>query len=95
MDTNLLYAPIGAPVLLAVIAWIVVYSRAQHQKSLRQVSIRSQQEPRSENHPRRGSDFPIERRFRRGSVGRHLVTPDTPAAARPAEGVRRAGSVPG
>lgn len=42
MDTNLLYALIGAPILFAIIAWIVVYSRSRHQKNLRQVSIRSQ-----------------------------------------------------
>ncbi len=42
MDTNLLYALIGAPILFAIIAWIVVYSRSQHQKNLRQTSIRSQ-----------------------------------------------------
>ena len=48
MDTNLLYALIGAPILFAVIAWIVVYSRRQHQKDIRQTSIRSQ-ESRSED----------------------------------------------
>lgn len=42
MDTNLFYALIGAPILFAVIAWIVVFSRRQHQKSLRQASIRTQ-----------------------------------------------------
>ena len=44
MDTNLLYALIGAPILFAVIAWIVVFSRKQHQKNLRQTSIRSQEQ---------------------------------------------------
>ena len=43
MDTNLLYAMIGAPILFAIIAWIVVYSRRQHQKNIRQTSIRSQE----------------------------------------------------
>jgi hypothetical protein len=47
MDTNLLYALIGAPVLFAAVAWIVVYSRRQHRKDLRRTSIRSQG-PRSE-----------------------------------------------
>lgn len=42
MDTNLLYALIGAPILFAVIAWVVVYSRRQHQRDLRQTSIKSQ-----------------------------------------------------
>ena len=51
MDTNLLYALIGAPILFAVIAVIVVYSRRQHQKSLRQTSIRSQ-EPRADGRAR-------------------------------------------
>jgi len=50
MDTNLLYALIGAPILFAVIALIVVYSRRQHQKGLRQTSIRAQ-EPRPESRP--------------------------------------------
>jgi hypothetical protein len=45
MDTNLLYALIGAPILFAVIAWIVVYSRRQHQKDIRETSIRSQEPP--------------------------------------------------
>jgi hypothetical protein len=49
MDTNLLYALIAAPILFAVVAWIVVYSRRQHQKDLRQTSIRSK-ESRSEKH---------------------------------------------
>lgn len=49
MDTNLLYALIGAPILFAIIAWIVVYSRRQHQKSIRQTSIRSQG-PSSKSH---------------------------------------------
>lgn len=48
MDTNLFYALIGAPILFAVIAWIVVFSRRQHQKNLRQTSIRGH-ETRSEN----------------------------------------------
>lgn len=47
MDTNLFYALIGAPILFAVIAWIVVFSRRQHQKNLRQTSIRTR-ETRSE-----------------------------------------------
>ncbi len=51
MDTNLLYALIGAPILFVVIAWIVIYSRSQHQKGLRQVSIRSE-EPRVDNRAR-------------------------------------------
>jgi hypothetical protein len=51
MDTNLLYALIGAPILFVLIAWIVVYSRSQHQKGLRQTSIRSE-EPRAENRAR-------------------------------------------
>ena len=51
MDTNLLYALIGAPVLFAVIAWVVVYSRRQHQKNIRQTSIK-EQEPRAENRAR-------------------------------------------
>lgn len=45
MDTNLLYALIGAPILFAIIAWIVVYSRSQHQKNIRQTSIREPQPP--------------------------------------------------
>lgn len=45
MDTNLLYALIGAPILFAIIAWIVVFSRKQHQKNIRQTSIRSQEPP--------------------------------------------------
>jgi hypothetical protein len=45
MDTNLLYALIGAPILFALIAWIVVYSRRQHQEGIRQTSIRSQEPP--------------------------------------------------
>ncbi|HEV2761804.1 MAG TPA: hypothetical protein VGV38_02325 [Pyrinomonadaceae bacterium] len=48
MDTNLLYALIGAPVLFALVTWIVVYSRQQHQKNIRQTSIKAQ-EPRAEN----------------------------------------------
>jgi hypothetical protein len=48
MDPNLLYALIGAPILFAVVAWIVVYSRRQHQKNIRQTSIRAQ-ESRPEN----------------------------------------------
>ncbi|HEV2707766.1 MAG TPA: hypothetical protein VGV59_17740 [Pyrinomonadaceae bacterium] len=43
MDTNLLYALIGAPILFAVIACVVLYSRHQHQKNLRQTSIKSQE----------------------------------------------------
>lgn len=43
MDTNLLYALIGAPILFALIAWIVVYSRRQHQRNIRQTSIRSEE----------------------------------------------------
>ena len=57
MDTNLLYALIGAPILFAVIAWIVVYSRKQHQRNLRQTSIRSQ-ERQPEHNARRASDIP-------------------------------------
>jgi len=41
MDTNLVIALVGAPLLFALIAWIVVYSRRQHQKNIRQTSIRS------------------------------------------------------
>jgi hypothetical protein len=48
MDTNLLYALIGAPILFAVVALIVVYSRSQHQKDLRRTSI-MERETRSEN----------------------------------------------
>jgi len=48
MDTNLFYALIGAPILFAVVAWVVVYSRRQHQKNIRQTSIKVR-EPRSEN----------------------------------------------
>lgn len=48
MDTNLFYALIGAPILFAVVAWIVVYSRRQHQKNIRQTSIKVQ-ESRSKN----------------------------------------------
>jgi hypothetical protein len=51
MDTNLLYALIGAPILFVIIAVIVVYSREQHQKGLRQASIRSE-DPRAENRAR-------------------------------------------
>jgi hypothetical protein len=51
MDTNLLYALIGAPILFALVAWIVVYSRRQHQKDIRQTSIKSQ-EPRAEDRAR-------------------------------------------
>ncbi len=51
MDNNLLYAMIGAPVLFALVAWIVVYSRRQHQKNIRQTSIRAH-EPRGENRTR-------------------------------------------
>ena len=51
MDTNLLYALIGAPVLFAAVAWIVVYSRRQHQRDIRQTSIRAE-EPRAENRAR-------------------------------------------
>ncbi len=40
MDTNLLYALIGAPILFAIVAWVVVYSRRQHQKNIRQTTIR-------------------------------------------------------
>ncbi len=40
MDTNLIIALVGAPLLFAVIAWIVVYSRRQHQKNIRQTSIK-------------------------------------------------------
>jgi sensor domain CHASE-containing protein len=47
MDTNLLYALIGAPILFVAVAWIVVFSRRQHQKNLRQTSIRAH-ETRSE-----------------------------------------------
>ena len=49
MDTNLLYALVIAPILFAVIAWIVVYSRKQHQKNLRQTSIRSQEQQAEHN----------------------------------------------
>ena len=45
MDTNLVIALIGAPLLFALIAWIVVYSRKQHQKNIQQTSIRSQELP--------------------------------------------------
>jgi hypothetical protein len=48
MDTNLLYALIGAPILFVIIAWVVVFSRRQHQKNLRQTSIRAQ-DTRSEH----------------------------------------------
>ncbi len=51
MDTNLLYALVIGPILFAVIACIVVYSRKQHQKNLRQTSIRSQ-EQRAEHNAR-------------------------------------------
>ena len=51
MDSNLLYALIGAPILFAVDAWIVVYSRRQHQKNIRRTSIRAQ-EPGAENRAR-------------------------------------------
>lgn len=44
MDTNLLYALMVAPILFAVIAYVVVYSRKQHQKGLRQTSITSQEQ---------------------------------------------------
>ena len=47
MDTNMLYALIGAPILFAVVAWIVVYSRRRHQKDIRQTSIMAH-EPRPE-----------------------------------------------
>jgi len=47
MDTNLLYALIGAPILFVVITWVVVFSRRQHQKNLRQTSIKAH-ETRSE-----------------------------------------------
>ena len=48
MDTNLLYALIGAPILFALVAWIVVYSRKQHQKNIRETSIKVQ-EPRTQH----------------------------------------------
>ena len=51
MDTNLLYALIGAPILFAIIACVVVYSRRQHQRNIRQTSIRSH-EPPAENRAR-------------------------------------------
>lgn len=51
MDTNLLYALIGAPILFALVAWIVVYSRRQHQKDIRQTSIRAE-ESRTETRAR-------------------------------------------
>lgn len=51
MDTNLLYALIGAPILFVIIACVVVYSRQRHQKNIRQTSIKVQ-EPRAENHAR-------------------------------------------
>jgi hypothetical protein len=46
MDTNFLYALIGAPLLFALVAWAVVYSRRQHQKDVRRTSITSR-EPRA------------------------------------------------
>ena len=51
MDTNLLYALIGAPILFAIVAWIVVYSRRRHQKNIRETSIRAH-EPRAEHRAR-------------------------------------------
>ena len=48
MDTNLLYALIGAHVLLAFVAWFVVYSRGRHQKDIRRTSIMAH-EPHSES----------------------------------------------
>ena len=51
MDSNLLYALIGAPILFAVVAFIVVYSQRQHQKDVRQTSIAAQ-ETRAENQAR-------------------------------------------
>lgn len=51
MDTNLIIAAVSAPVLFVVIAWIVVYSRKQHQKNFQQTSLRAE-EPRPGNRPR-------------------------------------------
>ena len=51
MDTNLLIALVGTPVLFALIAWIVVYSRRQHQKNITETSIRSEA-PRAGNRAR-------------------------------------------
>jgi len=47
MDNNLLYALVGAPVLFALVAWVVVHSRKQHQQNIRQTSIRAR-EPQPE-----------------------------------------------
>ncbi len=43
MDTNLIIAAVGAPVLFAVIAWVVIYSRKQHQKDVRLTSIKAEE----------------------------------------------------
>lgn len=56
MDSNLLYALIGAPILFAVVALIVVYSQRQHQKDVRQTSI-SARETEAENR-RAGAPHP-------------------------------------
>jgi hypothetical protein len=48
MDTNLLIAMVGAPFLFAVIALLVVFSKRQHQKNVRQTSI-TPREPRADN----------------------------------------------
>ena len=51
MDTNLFYALIGAPIIFAVVAWVVVYSRRQHQKNIRQTSIRAQEQRGESRNP--------------------------------------------
>ena len=51
MDSNLLYALIGAPILFAIVAFVVVYSQRQHRKDVRQTSI-SARETGAENRAR-------------------------------------------
>lgn len=51
MDTNLIIALVVGPLLFVVIAWIVVYSRKQHQENLRQTTIKSAESPRERHAP--------------------------------------------
>jgi len=43
MDTNIVYALVGGPLLLGGIIWLVLYSRRQHEKNILQMSIKSQE----------------------------------------------------
>ncbi len=43
MDTNIGYFLVAIPLLFAGIIWLVLFSQRQHQKSILQTSIKSQE----------------------------------------------------